>query len=194
MSKPGKRTVVKKNRQSSISYIWILILLALLFSATGSISPLWAAYVLRLGGNLKTAGIAVSLNTGSFAIFNLVWGWVETHYPNDKLYIIGPFLILTLLYLAYPLIGTPLELYALQIPLGMFAAMQVPALTNLYDQQLKGKESTMGWGIYIALINLSISMGALVGAHVAHYFGFDAVFYMMAGLAFVACISAAFIL
>lgn len=184
----------KKNNHYALKKLWILILLALFFSTSSSISPLWATYVLKLGGNLKTSGIAIAVNSACFAIFNVVWGWLESIYSNEKCYIIGSFLIVSLLYGLYPFVKTPIELYVLQVPIGAFSAMMGPALFKLYNEHNQERLSRFGWGVYTAQMNLFVAVGAVVGAHVAHNFGFDAVFYMMSVLSFAAGLSAAFIL
>ncbi|MCD8499841.1 MAG: MFS transporter [Gammaproteobacteria bacterium] len=73
-------------------------------------------------------------------------------------------------------VSSPMQLYGVQICLGVAGAFQAPAMYSLYHQHMPKKNATFYWGIWTGFYNISIGTGAFISAFVVHRFGFYAMF------------------
>ncbi|WP_133128059.1 MFS transporter [Legionella nagasakiensis] len=188
---------MKKTRLIHISnpfQLIILIVAGAFFTATGFLTPLWAEFVKHLGGNLKTAGIAVSIYSMSYGLFAFLLSFIQNKINQDKFFLCLSYLLYGVLCLGYLFIRTSLQLYCLQLLIAFAGAMQSPVCDSLYSKALTTGKETVGWGLYVLIYTFSIGAGALIGSHIAHYMGFDWVFLSMSAFGITAFLIAVILL
>ena len=158
----------------------ILISLLTFYTLGGNVlTPLWAHFTEHLGGDVRSAGIAVAIFFFSFGISTSIFSFIETKYHYYKLYISNSFFILILTSLSYFIIDTINELYFVQIAVGIACAMQSPAFDTMFGSSLKKGEEAKGWGLYGAVECSGIGASAFFAAQLVHYHGYPAIFSFM---------------
>lgn len=147
--------------------------------AGGFLVPLWASFVHRIGGDIRTAGNAIAIFSIIIGVFTCIAGKIENQLDHDEYFLVGSQAMFVLGYACYFFVHHTWQLYLLQMWLGMAGAMQSPAIYSLYQRFMpKGTRNT-AWGIWNGFYNISMGIGAFVSAYVAHSFGFNGVFTMM---------------
>ena len=144
-------------------------------------SPVFAAYVLDIGGDLFASGTALAIETAVVGVFIIIFGRVASKYHTEKLQLTLGYGLTALIYLGYTLIETPNQLYILQAVAGIAAALEVPAFSGLFSALQEKDKHAKGWGDYLGVMNF-ISAGALVASGaIAQQYGFNTLFYAMFG-------------
>ena len=158
----------------------ILISLLTFYTLGGNVlTPLWAHFTEHLGGDVRSAGIAVAIFFFSFGISTSIFSFMETKYHYYKLYISFSYFILILISIAYFIIDTVNELYFIQTAVGIACALQAPAFDTIFGNGLKKGEEAKGWGLYGAVECSGIGASAFFAAQLVHYHGYPAIFSFM---------------
>jgi len=160
--------------------IKILLLSDIMFMiAGGMLGPVYAIYVQNIGGNLLTAGGAWAAFAFSTGILILLMGKLEER-KNKIMMVITGSTIKAAAFVGYIFVSNPLELFAVQILLGIGVAINIPAWDTLYGKFMeKGKESFF-WGLWEASSYIFSAIAGLTGAIIVTYFGFNMLFVLMA--------------
>src|SRR3989344_1734008 len=126
------------------------------------------------------ASISFAIYTAVFALLTTFIGKLEdTKFNKEETVFIG-YLILIIGNLLFLFVQRALHLYLVQILMGIGVAIVAPAWEALYSLALdKGKESSE-WGYWNMGTGLSVSIAAFVGGIIVNYFGFKALFVIMA--------------
>lgn len=157
----------------------LIILIAinfLIILAAGFMMPVWAEFVHKIHGNIQTAGNAICIFSIILGFFTWIAGKIENQLGHEELILAVSQGLFALSYLGYFWVHSPLDLYLVQIALGISGAIQVPALYALYERYIPKSESTFYWGIWAGTYNIAIGFGALISAYVVQHFGFNAMF------------------
>ncbi len=156
--------------------------------------PLWATFVTHIGGDLRTAGIAICIFSIVIGICTIITARIEhvfRHYENI-VWITSAFF--TLIYCGYLFIAHPWQLYLIQILLGLCGAVQCPALFALYHLYMSKTYSGFHWGIWNGFYNIAVGVGALISAYVAHHFGFRIMFFTLIVLSAIGAVYTFFVM
>ena len=141
--------------------------------------PVFAVWVVSIGGTLFDSGMALAIETAVVGVFIIIFGRIASKYHTEKLQLVIGYGLSALIYLAYAYIHTPQQLFIVQAVGGIAAALEVPAFSGLFSSLLEKDKHAKGWGDYMGAMNF-ISAGALLAAGaVAQNFGFNALFYTM---------------
>jgi sugar phosphate permease len=150
----------------------------------GFFTPIFALYVIELGGTVYEAGIATAIYYFVGGLLMLLFRWVIN---NRKLrigyYVWGNFLegVTALLYLA---VNTVPQFYLAQLVHALATAMRIPSQRTLYAQfEDRGKEGSE-WSIMEGGNFIIIGISAAAGGYVASTFSFQSVFMIMAIIQF----------
>lgn len=149
----------------------ILILINVIIIADGAfMTPLWSDFVLRIGGDIQTAGEAVLVFSMAIGIFMWVAGVIEHYYQNDEWFMCFSALIVFIAYLGYFFVHHPWQLYLVEIALGIGGAFQSPVICALYQRYFTQEQSSFFWAIWNGFYNIGMGIGAMLAAFlVAHY-------------------------
>jgi len=147
--------------------------------------PLWAKFVMHIGGDLRTACIAICVFSIVIGIFTIIASRIEHSFRHYENFIAITSLLFTLTYCGYFFVSHPWQLYLIQVILGLCGAFQCPALFALYHFYMPKTHSGFHWGIWNGFYNISVGVGALMSAYIAYHFGFTAVFATLVGFSLV---------
>ncbi len=161
---------------------WLKVLLAadfFIILAMGMIAPIYAIFVENIGGDILDAG-------GTWAIFALTSGillyiigkWQDKKKHYAKMLFIG-YSLRALGFLGYMFVQNTYHLFAVQIILGISLAIAAPAFDALYSTYLQKGKYAGEWGTWEAMNMIVTAIAALMGAAIAKYIGFRALFMMM---------------
>lgn len=164
----------------------MLILINVMIIANGAfMTPLWSDFVLKIGGNIQTAGQAVLIFSMVIGIFTWVTGRIEHHYQNDEWFMCFSALIVFLSYLGYFFVHHPWQLYLVEIGLGIGGAFQSPVICALYQRHFTQDQSSYFWAIWNGCYNIGIGIGAMLGAFLVAHYSYTIMFVILAATSFV---------
>jgi len=144
-------------------------------------SPVFAVYVLRIGGDLLASGTALAIETVVVGVFIIIFGRLASKHHTEKLQLTLGYGLTALIYLGYIFVETPHQLFILQAVAGVAAALEVPAFSGLFSALQEKDKHAKGWGDYLGVMNF-ISAGALIASGaIAQQYGFNTLFYAMFG-------------
>lgn len=143
------------------------------------LNPVYAAYVANIGGNLFTAGSALSVRLAIIGILIFVSGQIAGKYHTEKLQLVTGYSIGLVVVIGYLLINTPVQLFVLQILLGLSIAVAQPAYNGMFSSRLRNGSHSSRWGSYFAMTYFSGALAALSSGFISQTYGFDFLFYTM---------------
>ena len=155
----------------------------MIIASAAFMTPLWSDFVLKIGGDLQTAGIAVSIFSVVIGVFMCIAGKIEHHYQNDEWFMCFSQLIVFLSYTAYLFVHHPWQLYLVQVGLGIGGAFQTPVICAIYQRYFTQKESAMFWAIWNGFFNIAIGSGALISSVLVAHFDYTIMFKSLSALA-----------
>lgn len=165
---------------------FLLLSNAFLVFAGNLLLPVYAIFVLKLGGSVELAGILVGIQFISSFLVSL---WVIS--LKDKSNLDGRmlkvnFLMRSFAWFCVGLWPTISVLLISQIIFGISDGLGAPAFNALVSENLDKKSHIREWGVWELIKNPVIAMASISGGFVATWFGFSFLFFFMAILAFLA--------
>ena len=161
-----------------------LILINMLIIAAGSfMTPLWSNFVLKIGGNLQTAGIAICIFSIVIGVFTWVAGKIEHYYQNDEWFMCSSQFLVFISYLGYFFVHRPWQLYLVEIGLGLGGAFQSPVICAIYQRYFSQKQSAFFWAVWNGSYNIAIGAGALLSSILVAHFSYTVMFTILSIIA-----------
>ncbi len=151
----------------------LIIINFLIILAGGFMTPVWADFVKRIGGDVRTAGNAICIFSIVIGFCTWIAAKIENQFQRHEAVMVISQSMFVLSYLGYFFVRSPHELYVVQIFLGLSGAIQVPALYAIYERYIPRGHSTFYWGIWAGSYNIALGIGALFSAYTVHRFSFD---------------------
>lgn len=171
----------RKKKKYAINLLLKVLLVtnALVILAGAALGPILALYVEDLGGDL----LAASSAAGVYAIFAgltiyVVSKWEDRVNHQERLVIIG-YLIMAAAFIGYIFVNNPLELFIIQMFIGLGEAVYLPAYDALYSKHLDENQEASEWGIWESMAYIVSAAGAMGGGLVVTYYGFPTLFILM---------------
>lgn len=159
--------------------------------ALGMLGPIYAIFVQGIGGDILDAGIswAIYMIVSGMGIY--IMGKFHDKIQRDKLFIILGYSLVSIGYLGYYFVSNIIELFMVQVVLGLSSVISVPAMYSFYTKYLEKGRFASQWATWDALYKGLQGVTALIGAFLAKTYGFKALFLAMfflslIGLAFAA--------
>ena len=153
----------------------------LLLGSAGLVTPIFAIFVVGniKGGTVEVAGIAatVYLVTKSFGqlfaaeIIDRIKGELDDFWT-----MFYGSIGMSLAYLLYVFISTPIQLYLVQFFLGVAAAFTFPSWMAIFTRHIDRNHEGREWGIYYTMTDLAAAITAGIGGTVAYRLGFIPLF------------------
>lgn len=180
------RHLLRRDKSVFTRALSILILVSgLYYFADALLLPIYAIFVEDIGGDVQTAANA-------YAIFWLVAGFLtfaagkfEDKMKESELSIAMSQFIIAAGFMLYYITTTPRMLYVVMVVLGIGNAIYWPAFHSVYSKHVDGKRANLQWGLYDGLSYIIPAGGAALGGYLVNLYGFDFIFLLMAGIAFV---------
>jgi MFS family permease len=151
------------------------------------IIPIFAIYVVTSlqGATIEVVGIATAVYLISKSIFEVPFGiYIDKKKGerDDLFFAIGGVFISALAYVLFAFVTNTMQLYGVQALLGFAAAMAYPGWYSLFTHHIdKGKEG-FEWSLYDVLLGIGMAASAAAGGFFAERYGFDMLFFVVAGL------------
>ncbi len=164
----------------------LLIFINVIIIADGAfMTPLWSDFVLRIGGNIQTAGQAVLVFSVIIGFFMWIAGKIEHYYQNDEWFMCFSALIVFLSYLGYFFVHHPWQLYLVEMGLGIGGAFQTPVICAIYQRYFTQEKSSYFWAIWNGFYNIGIGIGAMLSAFIVAHYNYTLMFTILAATAFI---------
>lgn len=164
---------------------WVLLASSLAALGGGMLTPFYAVYVADIGGDLLAAG-------GTAAVFGIAtgigiyfMGLVQDRIHRDKPVMILGSAVECAAFLGYYFVTNVYQLFALQCVLAFAYVVYTPAYYRFYANHTEDEHAASEWGAWDAITYVARGASALLGAYVVDRFGFDSLFLIMFGVAFV---------
>ncbi len=156
----------------------------LVLLSAAMIGPIYAVYSEEIGGDLLTASTswAVFCLTAGIAVF-LIGKFVDGVREQELAMMFGYFII-SLGFLGYLFVKTPIALFIVQIIIGLGEALYAPAFDATYSKHLVTKKAASLWGTWEAMNYFAMAIGAFFGGLIVNFFGFPILFILMFILTF----------
>lgn len=142
------------------------------------LAPVFAIFVIERidGGNVAVAGLAVAIFLVSKSVFQIPVASVMDRIQGERddfLFMFWGTIAASAAQIGYLFISTPLELYVIQIILGVSSAITFPSYMAIFTRHIDKQKEGMEWGVRFTLTDLSAAFGASVGGFFALTYGFD---------------------
>jgi len=162
--------------------------------AAGLLGPIYAIYVEQIGGDILTAGYSYALFTIICGVFILLLGIWENRTKHQEKIIIASRLLAVIGFIGYLFVSSPVDLFLVQIILGISVAFVVPAFDSFYSRHIDKNRETEEWGAWEGVYQISLGISAVAGALVADFFGFKTLIWLMILFAIFSLIVACFMI
>ncbi len=159
-----------------------VLLLAALFAnfAEGLYTPVYAAYVERIGGGLSDAGLSWSINLVVFGVLAMVLSHVETGSKRRVGYLFLGYVLSALASFLFGVINTPTMLYFVQFLRGLSWAMISPVWDAFFSLYVNRRNATVEWGYYEGGWSIATGVGSAIGGIFVTIFSFQLLFSLSA--------------
>jgi MFS family permease len=169
---------------------FLIISDVVLMGAAGLLGPIFALFITDFiqGGNETVAGLAagIYLFTKSIAQIPIAHLIDRIRGEKDDFWLMFSFSILiAFIPLLYLVIHTPLQLYAVQLILGLFTAFTFPTFMAIFTRHIDKTSEGTAWGVYFTLTDLTGAALATLGGYVAAAYGFPKLIIAVVILSFI---------
>lgn len=163
----------------------LLVADGLILTAAAMLTPIYAIYVVKVGGDIFEAGLTAAALAIGAGVASIIFGnYTDTLKDKKQILVVG-YVVLGLSFLLYLIVDSIWMLALVQLLIGLAHPIYQPAYDALYSKHLdKGKEAEE-WGAWEATAHFTAAFGAILGGFVASQFGFAALFVAMSVLCFV---------
>jgi MFS family permease len=156
--------------------VLLLIFVDIIFTfGAGLYGPIYAIFINQIGGDILEAGIAWSIFMIVMGTLEIPFGKLVDRY-NKKLFLFISYALATLVIFAYIFISSVLELFILQIVVGIAFAIGDPAWEAWFSGAISRKERGFSFATFHALSSYSQAAAALIGGILAQFIGFKFLF------------------
>ncbi len=160
----------------------VVLLAAALFAnfAEGLYTPVYAAYVENVGGNLADAGLSWSVNLIVFGLVAMFFSRVESGSRAKIGYLVAGYALSALATGLFILVSEPWMLYAVQLLRGISWAMLSPVWDSFFSLLIDKREATVEWGYYEGGWSIAMGIGSAIGGILVDALGFAPMFILSA--------------
>ncbi len=152
--------------------------------AEAMFGPIYALFVEKVGGDLLSAGLAWSAFSLSAGVVTFFSGKIVDRIKDPELVLVTGYIIEGLGFGAMAFVNNLYQLLAVQVLLGLGQPVYAPAFDTLYMRHMDKEKGGYTWALWEADYYIMDAIGALIGGLVAKFLGFQALFFIMAGICF----------
>lgn len=176
--------------QANNKTLYFLIFTDAFFNVSSLILvPIFAIYVLSLGGDVRHIGELYAVHALAFGVV----GWVTARYWLHKRHTIAIGYFLWTIYSVVLIFNQSLDVfYLLQVVAGAANAVRYPFLQQSITDHSNGEIAQFYKTVYRFAGDLAGALLALLAAHLAYHKGYQSVFIIMTCLSVIACINGIF--
>ncbi len=153
--------------------------------ASGLLGPLYAVFVERIDDSV----LAVSFSWAAFLFSTTFFLLIVAKYADlveEKKYLVMiGYLLQAIVWLCFPQINSLTQLIVLQIILGGAEALGAPTFQAMIADHLDDGNKIKELSVWKIVLNAATAVAAVVGGLIVATWGFNVLFYSMAGLALI---------
>jgi predicted MFS family arabinose efflux permease len=138
--------------------------------------PIYAIFVLKVGGSTYHAGASWSLYMLVSGIAMLYFSRIEDNHKLYKNMIIISYFILAFGSLGFIMVKDPMQLYLIQTINAIGIGMLNPAWRTMYTKHEDVEKEAQEWAIYEGVDKILIAIAALLGGVFVTYYSFNLLF------------------
>ena len=157
----------------------LLFIDAFFIFAAALFNPIYAIFVVEIGGGIRTASgawAAFTITMGVFMFFISKW---EDHVKHKGKLLVASYALMSLGTIGLVLVKTPIHLFFVQAIFGLAEAFNMPVFDAMYSKYLDKRKLASEWGLWNSLGAILTGIGALVGGYFASKYGFNFLFLIM---------------
>lgn len=156
----------------------------------GLVQPIFAVFMLNniLGTTVMAIGIATTIQLVVKAVFQVLVGkWTDEEPGNRRelaALIVGS-VMMSLVPLGYLVSHTLSHIYILQVLYGLGSALAYPGWMVVFMRYTRADKAGYEWGVYNTTVSLGTAIAAGLGAYLAEFYSFSALFIIVSILSFI---------
>ena len=147
--------------------------------ALGMLGPIYAVFVQQIGGNILEAGTAWALFMITSGVGIFLMGDIQDRIKNNKLFLVAGYLMRSLGFLGYYFVSNLVQMFLLQVFLGLTTITIMPASYSFYSKHVEKKNLASQWAAWQGIWDGGQGIAALIGSVIAAFYGFKTLFLVM---------------
>ncbi|MDD4353215.1 MAG: MFS transporter [Candidatus Nanoarchaeia archaeon] len=149
--------------------------------ASFMLGPIYALFVVQVGGDILDAGIAVSIYALAAALTTLISGIYSDKVKENELIMSLGYLIMGFSFFLFIFVKDIWFLFIVQAIMGFGEAIYGPAFNAIYSKHLSKGNAGKEWSFWQIMDYFTRVIGAAIGAYLVSLFGFQPAFIIMTG-------------
>lgn len=149
----------------------------LILGAAAMLAPLFAIYVEKFieGGDVVVVSISLAIFLICRSIAQIPTAMLIDRLKgerDDYVLLIVFSLVMSFIPLLYLVVKTPLQLYAVQLLMGLSTAITYPTFMAIFTRHIDNQKEGTEWGVYYTMTDLGSAALAVVGGYLTERYGF----------------------
>lgn len=149
------------------------------FFAIGLLTPIYAIFVQKIGGDVLDAGIAYAIFSISTGLFIITFGTSKFFSQNIRSLIVTGYILFAIGNLGYLFVQNPIHLFIVQLIFGIAYGILEPSWDSVFAAKLDEKQASKHWSLWSGSSNLILGIAALTGGFIVSIFSFKLLFVIM---------------
>jgi len=157
-----------------------LLAASLIFNlGVGMFGPLYAIFVVKVGGDILSASGAWAVFSLTTGILMILLGKVADRISRKKFMVFAGYGVMALGNLGFLFVENPLGLFIVEAILGIGSAITTPAWDAIFSKAIdKGREG-FEWSLWSGSVNIVWAIAAMAGGIVVSVSGFRTLFILI---------------
>lgn len=145
----------------------------------GLFGPIYAIFVRQIGGDVLEAGVAYGIFSLVSGLFVFSVGRSEFFKKRLRQMAVLGYILFTIGNAGYLVIQNPMQLFIVQIILGIAGGILEPSWDGLFSANLTEERAAHFWATWAGMQNIATGIGALVGGALVAFYSFKLLFVVM---------------
>ena len=164
------------------------------FLADGMLGPLFAVFIQKIGGSIFDISWAWATYLVVKGFLSILIGKLsDSKWSKEKLMILG-YSLNAFFTFSYIFVSTPMQLFLVQIGLGIAVAMATPTWQALYSKYEEKGKGGSEWGLVDGDADIIMGVSMIIGGYLVTMFSFKLLFFVMGTIQVIATVYQAKIL
>ena len=162
---------------------WLIIAQSIALFGMGIVFPFYIIFIREVGASFTEFGIAYALFALSSALVHKFIG-KSSDKIGRKIFLLLNSWGVAVLFLIFPIVTNIMQVYVLQVFLGIFGAMHKTSEKALVADFTDGKERGKHIGVYHGWIALFSALAVIAGGYLIDLFTLEIIFYIGSAVLF----------
>lgn len=154
-------------------------------AAAGLLGPLYAVYVKEFDSSVLFVSFSWAAFIFSSILFTFIVSRIGDSVKEKEYLLLGGYLVRGIVWFLYAFSGNIIHIIVLQILLGLGEAMGTPSFDAIFARHLDRGQEVKEYSYWKLVYNISLGLATVAGGIIVNYFGFQILFFSMAGLSMI---------